>query len=41
MFGKGEKSFKYFYTKQNLLNGRFEATGEVSDPVTAPYNESR
>ncbi|GGL25752.1 immune inhibitor A [Phycicoccus endophyticus] len=38
MFGDGE-SFKDFYLKQS--NGRFLATGDVSDWVQVPYNEAR
>ena len=38
MFGTGE-SFADFYSKQS--NGRFQATGDVSDWVTVPYNEAR
>ena len=38
MFGSGE-SFKDFYAKQS--NGRFEASGDVSDWVTVPFNEAR
>ncbi len=38
MFGTGE-SFKDFYAKQS--NGRFEASGDVSDWVTVPFNEAR
>ncbi|MEO8519666.1 MAG: immune inhibitor A domain-containing protein, partial [Dermatophilaceae bacterium] len=37
MFGTGE-SFKDFYLKQS--NGRFLATGDVSDWVGVPYNEA-
>ena len=37
MFGPGE-SFKDFYLKQS--NGKFLATGDVSDWVTVPYNEA-
>ncbi len=38
MFGEGE-SFKNFYLRQS--NGRFLATGEVSDWVRVPFNEAR
>jgi immune inhibitor A len=38
MFGTGE-SFADFYSKQS--NGRFQATGDVSDWVTVPFNEAR
>jgi immune inhibitor A len=38
MFGTGE-SFADFYSKQS--NGRFAATGDVSDWVTLPFNEAR
>ncbi|XKF14254.1 immune inhibitor A [Knoellia locipacati] len=38
MFGEGE-SFKDFYLKQS--NGRFLATGDVSDWVKVPYNAAR
>ncbi|CCH76077.1 putative secreted protease [Nostocoides japonicum T1-X7] len=38
MFGDGE-SFKDFYLKQS--NGRFLATGDVSNWVTVPFNEAR
>ena len=37
MFGAGE-SFKDFYLKQS--NGKFLATGDVSDWATLPYNEA-
>jgi len=37
MFGEGE-SFKDFYLKQS--NGKFLATGDVSDWATVPFNEA-
>src|SRR5665647_1249149 len=37
MFGAGE-TFRDFYLKQS--NGKFLATGDVSDWVTVPYNEA-
>lgn len=39
MFADDKQSLKHFYDKQS--NGRFEATGDVSDWVTVPYNEAR
>jgi immune inhibitor A len=35
----GPNSFKTFYQKQS--NGRFQASGDVSDWVSVPYNEAR
>ena len=35
----GPNSFKTYY--QKLSNGRFQASGDVSDWVTVPYNEAR
>ena len=39
MFGLNQESFKTFYRKQS--NGRFQASGDVSDWVKVPYNEAR
>ena len=38
-FGSGQESFKDFYEKQS--SGRYSVTGDVSDWVQVPYNESR